>query len=188
MVALPFADAVPALFSLGQSLGDDDSDQEQDSPASGSGASGSSSAASTSASAGPRPFPPVPPGEHRLQSMYCLWFSRKTGGKQAQAAFDQQLRKIGTFATCEQFWELYSHLISPGELQSHSDFHLFKEGIKPMWEVRTCTYYANEHAENRLLIRSYERMVLLCRMRPTGLAGSGSCGYAKVWRPGAGRT
>ena len=25
-------------------------------------------------------------------------------------------------------------MVKPGELASHSDFHLFKMGIKPMWE------------------------------------------------------
>ena len=73
-----------------------------------------------------------------------MWFSRKTGGKQAQNAFDQNLRKIGTFSTCEQFWDLYGHIVFPGEMSSHSDFHLFKEGIKPMWEVsafkRSCIF------------------------------------------------
>ena len=29
---------------------------------------------------------------------------------------------------------LCSHMVKPGELASHSDFHLFKMGIKPMWE------------------------------------------------------
>ena len=52
-----------------------------------------------------------------------------------QQAFDQNLQLVGTFATCEQFWSLYSHLIRPGDLQSHSDFHIFKRGIKPLWEV-----------------------------------------------------
>lgn len=40
----------------------------------------------------------------------------------------------GRFGSCEQFWSLYSHLVKPGDLASHSDFHLFKMGIKPMWE------------------------------------------------------
>uniref|UniRef100_A0A8C2KCU9 Eukaryotic translation initiation factor 4E type 2-like n=3 Tax=Cyprinus carpio TaxID=7962 RepID=A0A8C2KCU9_CYPCA len=34
----------------------------------------------------------------------------------------------------EQFWRFYSHMIRPDDLTGHSDFHLFKEGIKPMWE------------------------------------------------------
>uniref|UniRef100_A0A8I3WKR6 Eukaryotic translation initiation factor 4E family member 2 n=1 Tax=Callithrix jacchus TaxID=9483 RepID=A0A8I3WKR6_CALJA len=33
-----------------------------------------------------------------------------------------------------QFRRLYSHMVRPGDLTGHSDFHLFKEGIKPLWE------------------------------------------------------
>ncbi|TRY54281.1 hypothetical protein DNTS_031083 [Danionella cerebrum] len=50
-------------------------------------------------------------------------------------------RKVGGVTSCwgasasvEQFWKFYSHLVRPGDLTGHSDFHLFKEGIKPMWE------------------------------------------------------
>ena len=79
---------------------------------------------------------PVPPGEHRLQYSYWLWFSRRSPGKQASVQnYDQNLKLIGRFASVEQFWALYSHLARPSDLQSHSDFHLFKIGIKPMWEV-----------------------------------------------------
>jgi len=69
-------------------------------------------------------------GEHRLQSPYCLWYSKKTNAQ----SFDQKLQLLGSFATCEQFWKIYALLIRPGELTSHSDFHLFKKGIKPLWE------------------------------------------------------
>ena len=44
------------------------------------------------------------------------------------------------FGSCEQFWSIYSHLVRPGDLSSHSDFHLFKMGIKPMWEDETNRY------------------------------------------------
>ena len=103
-------------------------------------------------------------GEHRLQSPYCLWYSKKTNAqsfdqvkflkkiisehiqKIVQLFFEilnlmifyfylQKLQLLGSFATCEQFWKIYALLIRPGELTSHSDFHLFKKGIKPLWEV-----------------------------------------------------
>jgi hypothetical protein len=78
----------------------------------------------------------VPAGEHKLQCAYCLWYSRRSLGKQASVQnYDQNLKLIGRFASVEQFWALYSHLVRPSDLQSHSDFHLFKVGIKPMWEV-----------------------------------------------------
>ena len=76
----------------------------------------------------------IPPGEHRLQSSYALWFSRKPTGKQAQNNFEQNLKLIATFSTCEQFWKIFSHLVRPDDLQSPADYHVFKEGIKPMWE------------------------------------------------------
>ena len=77
----------------------------------------------------------IPEGQHRLQSQYCLWYSRRSPGQGKQNHnFDQNLKLIGRFGSCEQFWSLYSHLVKPGELPSHSDFHLFKMGIKPMWE------------------------------------------------------
>ena len=82
----------------------------------------------------------VPDGEHRLQSAYCLWYSRKSSGKSHQQNFDQNLQLIGSFATCEQFWKVFSHLVRPGDLNSHSDFHLFKKGIKPLWEDEANRY------------------------------------------------
>ncbi|XP_063243316.1 eukaryotic translation initiation factor 4E type 2-like isoform X2 [Bacillus rossius redtenbacheri] len=83
----------------------------------------------------PLPTIVVPPEEHKLQYSYWLWFSRRSPGKQASVQnFNQNLKLIGSFGSVEQFWSVYSHLVRPSELQSHSDFHLFKVGIKPMWE------------------------------------------------------
>jgi len=79
--------------------------------------------------------------EHRLQSTYCLWYSRKPGKSMAHhQSFDQNLRLVGQFASIEQFWKLYSHLQRPGEIQPQFDFHLFKQGIKPMWEDEANRY------------------------------------------------
>ena len=40
-----------------------------------------------------------------FQSSYCLWYSRKTTGSKSQGgtSFDQNLKLIATFASCEQF-------------------------------------------------------------------------------------
>ncbi|XP_076064739.1 eukaryotic translation initiation factor 4E type 2-like isoform X3 [Oratosquilla oratoria] len=82
-------------------------------------------------------LPPVEvgPSEHRLQYTYSLWYSRRAPGKQATTQnYDQNLKLMGRFASVEQFWSYYSHLVRPAELASHSDIHIFKDGIKPMWE------------------------------------------------------
>ncbi|KAG7255072.1 hypothetical protein CRUP_005278 [Coryphaenoides rupestris] len=76
------------------------------------------------------------PGEHALQYNYSLWFSRRTPSRPASIqSYEQNIRQIATVSSVEQFWRLYSHLVRPGDLTGHSDFHLFKEGIKPMWET-----------------------------------------------------
>jgi translation initiation factor 4E len=72
----------------------------------------------------------VGPQEHRLQYTYGLWYIGKTNYQQ----YDLTLKKIGRFASVEQFWALYSHLVRPSDLHSPSDFFLFRDGIKPMWE------------------------------------------------------
>ncbi|RWS11402.1 initiation factor 4E-like protein [Dinothrombium tinctorium] len=73
--------------------------------------------------------------EHKLQYCYCLWFSRRPPGKLTNPqTYDQNLKIIGTFDTVEKFWNVYSHVVRPNALSGHLDFHLFKEGIKPMWE------------------------------------------------------
>jgi translation initiation factor 4E len=34
----------------------------------------------------------------------------------------------------EQFWRIYNHLQRPNEFKTTTDYHLFKNGIKPTWE------------------------------------------------------
>lgn len=79
-------------------------------------------------------IPEVAAGDHQLQYCYCLWFSRKNPGKTPVAKYEDQIKSIGAFASVEQFWAYYSFMVRPGELTGHSDIHLFKHGIRPMWE------------------------------------------------------
>nr|XP_025866117.1 eukaryotic translation initiation factor 4E type 2-like isoform X1 [Vulpes vulpes] len=71
------------------------------------------------------------PAEHPLQYNYTFWYSRRTPGCPTSS---QSFEQIGTFASVEQFWRFYSHMVHPRDLTGHSDFRLFKEGVKPMWE------------------------------------------------------
>lgn len=80
--------------------------------------------------------PEINSTDHKLQYAYALWYSKRSPGKQNNIQnYDQNLKLVGRFASVEQFWGIYSHLIRPSELATHTDFHLFKIGIKPMWEV-----------------------------------------------------
>jgi len=84
----------------------------------------------------PRPCEEVVvPGEseHALQFPYSFWYSKRVPGK-ASSSYDQNLKLLGTVASVEQFWAYYCNMISPCDIPNLSDFHLFKQGIRPMWE------------------------------------------------------
>ncbi|EJY57603.1 AAEL005796-PB [Aedes aegypti] len=74
----------------------------------------------------------VGPGEHKLQYTYCLWFAKK--GSHRPAEYGKSLHFVGRCASVEQWWTLYCHLVKPTMLTSFRKLHLFKSGIKPMWE------------------------------------------------------
>jgi hypothetical protein len=46
----------------------------------------------------------------------------------------EQVKELGTFSDVQSFWEHFSHMAPAGELPVVSDYHLFKKGVKPMWE------------------------------------------------------
>jgi translation initiation factor 4E len=83
-----------------------------------------------------------------LEFAYSFWFSKRPSKGAAAAAaapanstttgqavnYDANLRLVGTFNTVEKFWYYYCHMSKPHDLNGHADIHLFKDGIKPLWE------------------------------------------------------
>lgn len=41
---------------------------------------------------------------------------------------------MSTFNTVEDFWSLFTHIKQPSEVKIGSDYSMFKEHIRPMWE------------------------------------------------------
>jgi len=75
--------------------------------------------------------------QHKLQYRYNLWYSKRAPGKLGHInteSYDQTLKLLASFGTVEEFWKIYSYLIRPCDLAGFFEFHLFKEGIKPLWE------------------------------------------------------
>jgi translation initiation factor 4E len=48
--------------------------------------------------------------------------------------YEAGLTIIGEFSTVEEFCRYYNWLKPPSKLEKNSNYHLFKSGIKPMWE------------------------------------------------------
>lgn len=80
------------------------------------------------------PPPAAVPAEllvkHPLQHRWVLWYLKNDRTKQ----WEDCLKEVATFDTVEDFWALYNHIQLASGLGWGSDYYLFKEGIRPMWE------------------------------------------------------
>lgn len=48
--------------------------------------------------------------------------------------YESSIRTIATVKTVESFWEIYNYLKRPSDLPTTTDYHFFRNGIKPTWE------------------------------------------------------
>jgi len=69
--------------------------------------------------------------DHKLNSPWTMYFfQRPEDGKD----YAQGIHKIGKFSTCEEFWSIFSHVISPDKLPIASALQMFREDNRAMWE------------------------------------------------------
>jgi translation initiation factor 4E len=68
---------------------------------------------------------------HHLKSSWNLYY-RPPATKFSD--YEKSIAKIAAIATAESFWTIYSHLKRPSALPTVSDYHIFKDGIRPVWE------------------------------------------------------
>jgi translation initiation factor 4E len=69
--------------------------------------------------------------EHTLKSTWTLFYRPPTN---KYSDYEKSTIKLASISTVESFWTIYSHLKRPSLLPSVSDYHIFKEGIRPVWE------------------------------------------------------
>jgi translation initiation factor 4E len=71
------------------------------------------------------------PSEHPLKSTWTLFYRPPTN---KYSDYEKSTIKLASISSVESFWTIYSHLKRPSLLPSVSDYHIFKEGIRPVWE------------------------------------------------------
>ncbi|KAG0228129.1 eukaryotic translation initiation factor 4E [Actinomortierella wolfii] len=71
--------------------------------------------------------------KHPLNNAWTLWFDNP-GKKANDRNWMQSLKELITFDTVEDFWGVYNNVVKADQLAIGSNYHLFKQGIKPMWE------------------------------------------------------
>lgn len=74
----------------------------------------------------------VQPGpEHPLKNTWNLFY-RPPANKFSD--YEKSTTKLASIATAESFWTIYTHLKRPSQIPAVSDYHIFKDGIRPVWE------------------------------------------------------
>lgn len=70
--------------------------------------------------------------KHPLNSKWTLWYTKPTTNR--NESWLDLLKPVITFGLVEEFWGIYNSIPVANQLPLKSDYHLFKEGIKPEWE------------------------------------------------------
>ncbi|KAL7314162.1 eukaryotic translation initiation factor 4E [Mucor circinelloides] len=71
--------------------------------------------------------------KHPLQNTWTLWFDNP--GKKASAqSWADNLKEIINIDTVEDFWSTFNNVAKVNHLGPSSNYHLFKQGIRPEWE------------------------------------------------------
>lgn len=79
---------------------------------------------------------PAPDKIHPLSSTWCLWVMSQHG-KMNKDHWQANQTKAMEVSTVEDFWRMHNHIHPPSKITS-SDYSLFREGITPAWEDKTC--------------------------------------------------
>lgn len=75
--------------------------------------------------------PTISSSEHPLKATWVVWYRPPTS---KYSDYEKSTIALAPISTVEGFWEVYSHLKRPSSLPTVSDYHIFKKGIRPVWE------------------------------------------------------
>ncbi|AAS51732.2 ADL188Cp [Eremothecium gossypii ATCC 10895] len=70
--------------------------------------------------------------KHPLNSKWTLWYTKPPVGD--NESWSDLLRPVTSFTTVEEFWAIQNAIPKPRELPLKSDYHLFRNDIRPEWE------------------------------------------------------
>lgn len=69
--------------------------------------------------------------EHPLKSTWVIWYRPPTP---KYSDYEKSTIALATISSVESFWGVYSHLKRPSVLPTVSDYHIFRKGVRPVWE------------------------------------------------------
>lgn len=71
------------------------------------------------------------PGGWPLKNSWVIYYRPPTS---KNSDYEKSIKPLCRIPSAQAFWQVYSHLKRPSALPTVSDYHFFKEGIRPVWE------------------------------------------------------
>lgn len=73
--------------------------------------------------------------KHPLEHAWTLYYDlQRHHGQSSSDQYEATLKCVGEFTTLESFFDTFATLHRPSRLEKNANYHLFKSGVKPMWE------------------------------------------------------
>ena len=69
-----------------------------------------------------------------LASQWSFYIFYRSKGPSSNSQYEDDIHLVHTFGSIQGFWGLYSHLKKPNDLEPPTDYHLFRHGIRAIWE------------------------------------------------------
>jgi translation initiation factor 4E len=76
----------------------------------------------------------TPPPSHTLRHSWVFWYRPPISKSNGFVEYEKTLHAMAGFDSAEDFFKVYRHLKRPSALPLVSDYHIFKRGIRPVWE------------------------------------------------------
>lgn len=123
---------------------------------------------------------------HTLRDTWVFWYRPPITKANGFIEYDKTLHPMMAVKTVEDFWLAYSHLKRPSSLPTVSDYHFFKDGVRPIWEDEE-----NKHGGKWILRlkkgvadRYYEDLLMACAGDQFGEESDEFCGIVLSMRNG----
>ncbi|KAI0471890.1 translation initiation factor eIF4e [Xylariaceae sp. FL0804] len=121
-----------------------------------------------------------------LRETWFFWYRPPITKANGYIEYEKTLHPMMKVSTVEDFWKAYAYLKRPSSLPTVSDYHLFKKGIRPIWEDDE-----NKHGGKWILRlkkgvadRYYEDLLMACVGDQFGDEADEVCGIVLSMRNG----
>lgn len=97
--------------------------------------------------------------EHLLQHTWTFYYFQRPSRNED---YSKSIHPIGTFKTCEGFWNYYSHIVRPDKLQFDVALHMFRDKFQALWEDQNIRNggYITLRLPKRTIQYVWERLLL----------------------------